>query len=148
MKVILLQDVPGTGKQGEIKEVSQGFARNFLFKKSMAKLASLAAVSDLHAHIRKKEKEEEADLKTQQKTASKLDGAEIEILEKINDEGRLYASINSQKIANAIDKQLNLSIKPKQVSISSPIKAVGEYTVRVEFEHGLEAELHVNVNPA
>ncbi len=114
----------------------------------MAKLASLAAVSDLHAHIRKKEKEEEADLKTQQKTASKLDGAEIEILEKINDEGRLYASINSQKIANAIDKQLNLSIKPKQVSISSPIKAVGEYTVRVEFEHGLEAELHVNVNPA
>lgn len=145
MKVILLKDVKGTGKKGEVKNVADGYARNFLFKNNLAHSASTTEMHTLSEQTTKKAKEEEIDLKSQQKAAAKLDGAEIEIKEKTNPEGRLYAAVNALKIASAIKKQLKVDVKEKQIKISEPIKEAGEYDVLAQFSHGLEAEFRVIV---
>lgn len=143
MKVILLKDVKGTGKKGEVKNVADGYARNFLFKNALAYSASTTEMHTLTEQTNKKTKEAKHDLKNQQKTAAKLDGAEIEIKEKTNPEGRLYAAVNASKIVSAIKKQLKVEVQEKQIEIKEPIKDAGEYELLVRFSHGLEAEFKV-----
>ncbi len=145
MRVILLKDVPGTGKKGDIKEVADGFARNFLIKKNLAKMATKDAVDRVQAQEKKKAKLAEQDLKSQQKTCAKLDGAEIEVSGKTSDGGTLYASIGPEKIVSEIKRQLGISINKKQVK-TSQIKETGEYTIRIMFDHGLECDLRLTVS--
>lgn len=143
MKVILLKDVQGTGKKGEVKTVADGFARNFLFKNNLAQPASKTYIGELATETNKKIKNIEDDLKKQQRAAAKLDGAEIEISEKANAEGRLYAGISAHKIAAAISKQLKIDVEARQIQIPHPIKETGEYDLVAQFSHGLEAQFRV-----
>ncbi|MFA6426956.1 MAG: 50S ribosomal protein L9 [Candidatus Magasanikbacteria bacterium] len=145
MKVILLQDVSGTGKKGDIKEVAEGYARNFLLAKKLAKIMTTDVVVQLEAQEKKKTKLAEQELKEQQKTAGKLDGAELEVFGKINSEGKLYASVNGSKLVEVIKKQYGVAIKPVQIFIPHSIKELGEHRAVVRFNHGLEAELRVSV---
>ncbi|OGH79213.1 MAG: 50S ribosomal protein L9 [Candidatus Magasanikbacteria bacterium RIFOXYC2_FULL_40_16] len=146
MKVILLKNVPGTGNMGEVKDVSDGYARNFLFKKNLAKQATDDSLENLKASEAKKKKEMERDLKENQKKASKLDGENIELSAKVNDKGILYAAINQADIAVAVKKDLKTDIEADQILIAKPIKELGEHTVTIEFGHGLEAELNISVS--
>ncbi len=148
MKVILLVDVKGTGKRGEIKQVADGYANNFLLPKGLARVATSSAVTKLQASETKKVKEQEKQLGEQQSAASKIDGAEIEVLEKVNKEGKLYAAVSANKIATAIKKQFGVDIKSKQINIEQPIKEAGEYKVKIQLGHGLEADLQVTVSEA
>lgn len=143
MKVILLQDVPNVGKMDEIKEVSDGYARNFLFAKNLAMPASGVAMNQAKAKQAKKEKDEEKDLMKQQKVATKLDGFEFTIREKVSSSGSLYAAIGADRISSEL-KKLGFDVDKKQVNVF-PIKEVGEYDLKIKFNHGLEADVRLTV---
>jgi len=146
MKVVLLQNVPGTGKKGDIKNVSDGYARNFLLKKGLAASASSGVVDQLQAQEKKREKRQKQALKSQQKAASKLDGAELSFEEKTNNIGHMYAALSASKVAKEIKKVYDIEVKVKQIMFSEPIKEVGEYTAKILLDHGLEAECSITVS--
>ncbi len=146
MKVILTKDVPGTGYKGEIKEVSDGYARNFLLPRKMAQLATKGAVKDLELSQAKKKKKMEVELKSFQKLAGKLDGKEIELNVKASEGGKLYAAISAKEIIEAVKKQLKVDISEKQVNFPSPIKDTGTHQVEIQFGHGLEATITATVS--
>lgn len=146
MKVILLQDVKGTGKRGDIKDVADGYARNFLLPNELAKPAKKNVVQKIKAETRKKIKKAEASLQDAQRIASTLDGQEIEIDAKGSAEGTLYAAVGPRKLVSEIKKQTGVIVKQKDIFIHEPIKEFGDHTVQIETNFGLEAELTVRVN--
>lgn len=146
MKVILLKDVQGTGKKGEIREVADGFARNFLLLRGLAKQATQDAINALKAHEEKLKREMERELKDSQIAASRVDGREVTITTKASETGTLYSAIGANKIAEAIQRQLGVIIKPNQIVCGKAIKEYGERVVLLKFPHGLEANLRVIVS--
>ena len=146
MKVILLQDVPGTGRRGEVKEVADGFARNFLLPKNLVKNATVATLRELEIQTANRNKQMERELKENQQLATKLDGAEFEVQEKVSKAGRLFAAVDGKKIAALVNARLKAAIDPKQVKLKAPIKEAGEHRVMIGFGHGLEAEIKLTVS--
>lgn len=146
MKVILSHDILGIGHRGEVKEVANGYARNFLFPKSLARLATETALKDLVSRAKQYKKRMEHELKDTQKLAHNLDGAEVEVKEKANAGGTLYGALDETAVAAAVRDQLKTVIDPKQVRLHAPIKSLGEHRVIIEFGHGLEAEVTVLVS--
>lgn len=144
MKVILLAKVAGLGDIDDIKEIAEGYAVNFLFPRHLAVLASTKAVSELNADKRRKAKEAEIDLKTQQTLASRLDGLPVTFTEKTNEAGFLYAGVGAQKISESL-KRMGFEIEKNKILITL-IKEPGEYDATVKLRHGLEAKIHVIVN--
>ncbi|NLZ96591.1 MAG: 50S ribosomal protein L9 [Candidatus Magasanikbacteria bacterium] len=146
MKVLLLQDIKGTGNKGQILEVSDGYARNFLLPKKLAKIASKELINQFKQSEERENKLMEQELKANQKKASQIDGEEIEIKVKASATGTLYSAIGSAKIVEEIKKQIKSNIKSEQVVLNKPIKEIGEYKIKIKFGHGLEAELRVIVS--
>ena len=144
MKVILLQDVDGLGKKYEIKDVKNGYARNFLLPDKLVRAATRQAMKWLDAQKEIIERAAEEDLKKVQSLASSLDGLELSIIVKVGDEGQLFESINSQKISEKL-KELGFEVKKSQIRLGSPIKEIGEFPVGIGLEHNLEAEVKVIV---
>ena len=144
MRVILLQDIENLGKKYDVKEVADGYARNFLFSKNLAKEATDAALKWLDAQKEMVAKKAEEDLKKNQDFASAIDGQEVSVSVKIGDEGQLFESINSQKISEKL-KELGFEIKKNQIDLVEPIRELGEFPVKIKFEHNLEAEIKVIV---
>ena len=145
MKVILLEKVPGLGDIDTIKDVADGYAKNFLFPRHLAVLASPKALADLKSAQHRKEKEAEMDLRVMQSLASRLDGLVLTLTEKTNEAGFLYAAVGPQKIADILEAQ-GFNITKNQV-MTKPLKETGEFPVVVKFRHGLEAKLSVIINP-
>jgi len=144
MKVILLKDVENLGKKYEIKEVAEGYARNFLFPKKLAKPATEANLKWLEKKLKKLEEKAEEELKKVQNLASEIDGLEIVIPVKVGEDGQLFESITSQKILEKL-KEEGFELKKKQIVLEKPIKELGEFPVKVKFPHNLEAEIKVIV---
>jgi len=144
MRVILLQDIDKLGKKYEIKEVANGYARNFLIAKGLAKPATEDALKwlDLQKEIETKKAEEE--LKKVQEIASAIDGQEIIIPVKIGEENQLFESITNQKIWEKL-KELGFDVKKNQIDLPEPIKEIGEFPIKIHLEHNLEAEIKVIV---
>ena len=145
MRIILLKDVDKVGKKYEIKEVKNGYARNFLIPNGLAKPATKESVVWLETQKEIEEKKSEKELKKTQEVASTFDGQEIIIPVKIGKEqDQLFESITAQKISEKL-KELGLEIKKNQIELPEPIKELGEYPVKIKFEHNLEAEIKVIV---
>ena len=144
MKIVLLEDIDKLGKKYEIKEVADGYARNFLIPKGLAKLATAKNIK--MAKIKKEEelRKAEEQLKNVQKIVAKIEGQEITIPLKTGEKGQLFESVTSQMISKKL-AQIGFDIKKSQIEISKPIKEIGEYPVKINFEHGLEAEIKVIV---
>jgi large subunit ribosomal protein L9 len=140
MKVILLQSVEGLGKEGEIKEVALGYARNFLIPRGLAEEATEDLIAQIEKRKEKEAKVAEMDLVKTEKLASQLDGQEIEITAKASEEGRLYAAVTPAKIASEL-KAKGFEINVDQVLVPEPIKELGEYEVTLNLPHGLEAKI-------
>lgn len=140
MRVIILQDIKNLGKEGEVKEVADGYARNFLLPNKLVKLATKAALEELEKIKDLEAKRAEEALKHTQEIVSQIDGQEIEILVKINETGEIYGSITPFKISQALKKK-GFDVKKTQVTLKEPIKKIGEYPVTINFDHGLEAEI-------
>jgi large subunit ribosomal protein L9 len=140
MKVILLKDIPDLGKRGEIKNAADGHARNFLIPKKLVKIATDKAIKELEQEkVIEAQKAEQA-LQHVEEVVSQIDGLEIEVPTKMDESGKLYGSINDQKVS-LLFKDRGFDIKKNQIKILQPIKEVGEYPITISFDHGLEAEI-------
>lgn len=144
MKVILLQDVPKVGRRLEIKTVSEGFARNYLFPKKLASVATPAAILKLEQEREDEVERAKQELSKTQDLASQLDGLEIEIPTRISERGETYGSISNQKIAQIL-QSMGYDIKKSQVVLKEIIKKLGSYLVTITLIHGLEAEIRVTI---
>ncbi len=144
MKIILLQDIKNLGKKYEIKEVADGYARNFLFPKNLAKPATEKMMKWLELQKETEAKKAESELQKVQSLASSVDGLEVVIPVKVGEEGQLFESIDSKKVCEKI-KELGFKIKKDQIELVQPIKELGEFPVKIHFKHNLEAEIKVIV---
>ena len=144
MKIIFLKDVEKVGEQYQVKEVADGYARNFLIPKGLAVPATKQALqwAEIQREI-KKVKTEEA-LKSVQQFASKMDGLEVTVRVKVGKEGQLFESVAPSKIVENL-KELGFEIKKNQINLKHPIKELGEFSAQVKFDHNLEAEIKVLV---
>ena len=142
MRVILLKDVENLGKKYEIKEVKDGYARNFLLPKGLAKKAEKEALQWLATQKEIETQRAEEDLKKVQEIASAIDDQEVIIPVKVGEEGQLFESITSQKVSEKL-KELGFDVKKIQIDLPEPIKELGEFPVKIKFEHNLEAEIKV-----
>jgi len=145
MKVVLLNDVEKIGKKFDVKEIKNGYARNFLIPKGLAKPATKEALEWLKVQKEIMEKKAEESLKVFQQTVSAIDGQEVIVSVKVGDEGQLFESVTTQKISERL-KEMGFDIKKNQLELDSPIKEVGEFSVKVKFEHNLEAEIRVIIS--
>jgi len=145
MKVILLKDVEKLGKKFEIKEVKNGYARNFLIPRGLAKLATKEVLVRLEIQKEIQEKKAEEDLQKTQELASTIDDLEVAISVKTGQEGQLFESINAQRISEKL-KEMGFEIKKTQIELPEPIKEIGEFPIKIKLEHNLEVEIRVIVN--
>lgn len=145
MKVILLRPVEKLGRQGEIKEVALGYARNYLIPRGLADEATPDLVLQVQNQRKRVVREAEMELEKVETLSAKLDGQEVTVSAKATPEGTLYAAISPTKIAAALQTK-GFAIKKEQVS-AAHIKEVGEHEVVITLPHGLEAKVTVTVNP-
>jgi len=144
MKIILLEDVENTGKKDEIKEVADGYARNFLFPNKLAVLATRSELDKLKERKKIEEGKAEEELTIFQKIASELDGFELEIFAKIGEEGKIFGSINSVKVSEKL-KENGFKIEKEWIKLKTPIKEMGEHEISIELPHNLEVKIKVIV---
>ena len=145
MKVILLADVKGQGKKGEMKEVSDGYARNFLLPR---KLAVEANADNLNA-LRLKEKAKAAQIAAEKakalENAKALESIVVKIAAKAGSNGKLFGSITSKEISEALSKQFGIEIEKQKIVQNDPIKSFGSYDVKCKFGHEISGTVHVMV---
>ena len=144
MKVILLADVKGTGKKGEIKEVSDGYARNMLIKKGLAKEATAVEVNSLKIKNQAEEFHRQEDIKRLTEMAKQLSGSVISCKVKAGEKGRIFGSVTSQEIANALCEQ-GYQVEKRMIVLNETIKNVGVYRIEVKLMAGISAKVSVKV---
>ncbi|WP_318767505.1 50S ribosomal protein L9 [Lactiplantibacillus carotarum] len=147
MQVIFLDDVRGKGKRGQIKNVPDGYAQNFLIKKGLAKEATKAAIATLKAEQKNeaaKAAEELADAKTT-KTALESDATVVEIQAKAGTDGRLFGSIPSKQIATALADQYQVKLDKRKIELPDPIRVLGYTNVPVKLHPEVTAKIRVHV---
>ncbi|MDA3966827.1 50S ribosomal protein L9 [Helicobacter sp. WB40] len=144
MKVLLLQDVRGLGKKGEVCEVKDGYGKNFLIAKGMASAATNEVINKYKA-MQKKIAEENAEQRSlMEMTAKKIEEITLKIVQKVGANGSLYGAITKEDIANALS-EYRVEIDKKSIELKSPIKSTGIYEVEVKLGHGINAKLKVDV---
>lgn len=145
MKVILLADVKGKGKAGDIVKVSDGYARNMLFPKKLAKEATPGNVKALERHQAEAAAEAAAKKAEAEALAKKFEELTVKIVTKVGDNGKLFGSITSADIAKAAKEQHDIEIDKKKIVLDSPIKAAGVTTVKVKLYHEVIGNLKVEI---
>lgn len=143
VKVIFLQNI-NNYKVGEIKEVPNGYARNFLIPKEIACLATKEKIASLETKIKKLKSEEEKKVKIAEKIAEKIAKEEITLKEEVNEEGNMYGSVTAKEVSEALKKN-NLEIEASMVVMEEPIKNLGKHTIKIAVGHGVETNLKLNV---
>jgi len=145
MKVLLIKDVKSLGKTGEVKEVKDGYGKNFLIGKGFARHATPEILAQ-HAQdeiIVAENLEKEVNILKE--IAKQLDKSEIIITKKLGQNGHLFGSVTKEEVAVALKEQHNISIDKKHINEKSAIKTVGEHNLDFKLGHGLHATLHVDV---
>jgi large subunit ribosomal protein L9 len=145
MKVLLIKDVKSLGKAGEVKEVKDGYGKNFLIAKGFAKHATPEIIEEHKRMVAQKEAEEKAELEALKELAKKLDKLEIVIKKKVGENGHLFGAVTKEEIAEALKEQHNIEIDKKHITDKKVIKSVGEHSVDLKLGHGIHATLHVDV---
>ena len=141
MKVLLTQDVKGQGKKGEIINVSDGYANNFLLKKGLGVIATADKINSAEIHNKAEEKQKAAERQKAQEDANRLKGQTVRIVAATGSQGKMYGSITNKEIADELTKQ-GYSVDKRQVILKEPIRATGNYTATVK----LYAEISTTIN--
>ncbi len=148
MKVIFIKDVAGQGKKGQVKEVSSGFAENFLIKKGLAQVAT----ADIQAKLAKEEKEANAkhqkDLARMQSLKSEIEKRSFTVKVKVGDKGQVFGGVHEKDIAATVSAKTNNPLEKHNVEIQSPIKQIGEHMVKIKLGQGIVASAKINVEAA
>ena len=145
MKVILLADVKGTGKKGDLVNVADGYARNCLIKKNLAKEATAGAISELENAKQSTQHKIEEEKKKASENAKILNGKTIKIIAKAGSNGKLFGSITSKEIANEIKRVYGVDVDKRKIELSTDIKAFGVYECTVKLYAEIIAKVSVMV---
>ena len=146
MQVILLQDVKGLGKKGQVAKVNDGYARNLLFPKGMAKEATNSNIKDLERQKAAEAVREEVEKKAAEELSKKIALLRVTIETKGGEGGRLFGSITGKDIADALAEQHKIDIDKRKLVIESPIKQAGEHVVDIKLYPEITAKLRVIVS--
>lgn len=143
MKVILKENVKGSGKQGDIVNVSDGYAKNFLLKKGLAVEATEAEIKKLKTKKEADEFHDAEKVKEYKGIAAQIDGKEIFIHAKAGDNGKIFGSVTAKEIAEIIKKDYNIDVDKRKILLDGNIKAYGRYNITVKFIAGVTAKIIV-----
>ena len=146
MKVILKQDVKGTGKKGDILEVSDGYAKNFLLKKGLAEQASSVAVNSLKIQKEAEERRKAEEIKEIKALAAKINKTEVILTIKCGENGKVFGSVTSKEIASKLE-DLGYNIDKKKILLKDSIKTVGSFPVDIRMMEGVVAKIIITVKP-
>lgn len=145
MKVILLQDVKTLGKKGDLVNVSDGYARNFLMPRKLAKEANTQAMNEYHNAERAKEYKIQSAIDAANKTAEDLNGKTIKIYSKAGQGGRLFGSVTAKEIAAEVKKHYGVTIDKRKIVLETDIKSFGTFTYEIKLHQGIAASMSVVV---
>lgn len=145
MKVILLQDVKGTGKKGEIKEVKDGYAQNFLIKKGLAQEANAKNLNLLQGQKDSAQHKIDVDTQNAKDIAAKLDGKTVVVKAKAGQNGRLFGTVTSKEVAAAIKQSLGLDVDKKKLTVDMKIEGFGTFSASAKLYAGVSAKFKVSV---
>ncbi|MEN1966555.1 50S ribosomal protein L9 [Lentibacillus sp. N15] len=145
MKVIFLKDVKGKGKKGDVKNVSDGYARNYLLKNKLAEEATQGNMKALDAKKRKEAQEEQQEKEEAMNLKDTLADLTVELQAKSGESGRLFGSITSKQIAEALEKSYGYKIDKRKIELDEPIRALGYTTVPVKLHPEVAGSIKVHV---
>lgn len=145
MKVILLQELKGKGGEGDVVDVAPGFANNYLFPQKMAVEATKGNLKQLEQRRHNIASREEARLGNAATTQEKLEGLLIKIDAKVGEEGRLFGSVTTQMIADAVEKAIGLEIDRKKIDLKEPIKTAGEHEILISLYRDIRSVVRISV---
>ena len=146
MKVILLSDVRGNGKKGDLVNVSDGYARNFLLPKNLAKEATPGALNELENAKKAIQHKVDEEIKKAKNDAEILNGKSVKLVAKAGEGGRLFGSITAKEIVAEIKKNYNILIDKRKISLKNEIKSLGTYEFDVKLYNGITAKMKVLVD--
>ena len=132
MKVILTQDVPKIGRKYDIKNIADGYARNFLLPRRMALVATPEAESRIEEQRKRYAQEGQLNQELARKNIESVNGRKITIKEKANNKGNLFAGLNSERVSEAIKAELKISIPSEMIVLADPIKTIGEHSLTIK----------------
>lgn len=144
MKIILLQDVKGQGKKGEVVDVNEGYARNFLVKKGFAEVATAAKLNDLKQKNSAAEFHRAEELKAMRALAAEINGKQFSVKIKAGQAGKVFGSVTGANVSDAL-KAAGYDVDKKKIILPSPIKTLGEYTIDLKFAEGIAAKIKITV---
>ncbi|MCK8060881.1 MULTISPECIES: 50S ribosomal protein L9 [unclassified Fusibacter] len=148
MKVILLKDVKGTGKKGEVKEVNDGHARNFLIPRKLAKPATDASVKELSHQKASHEKKMQEELEAAKELAKRIDAITLTISSKSGEGGKLFGSITSKDIAELLNKEHGLDIDKRKIQLTGAIKTLGTQKIDIKVYPQVSGTITVVIKEA
>ncbi|MDE7163430.1 MAG: 50S ribosomal protein L9 [Clostridia bacterium] len=144
MKIILLQDVKGQGKKGDLLDVNEGYARNFLIKKGLAEAATATKINELNQRKTADEYHKREELKAMKALADEIKGKAFPVNIKVGQNGKVFGSVTAQDISDSL-KAAGYDIDKKKIVLANPIKLVGDYDVTLKLAEGVSAKISVQV---
>lgn len=145
MKVILKQDVKGSGKKGDLLNVSDGYARNYLLPKGLAMEANAQAMNEFNAKQAAVEHHAAVEKQEAQELAARLNGKSVKLTAKAGANGKLFGSVTAKEVAEAVSHDFGCNIDKRKVSLDMEIKAFGTYTAQIKLHPGISARVQVAV---
>lgn len=144
MKVVLLQDVKGQGKKGEIVDVNEGYARNFLIKKGMAEAATASKINDINQKKAAADYHKAEEIKATQALAKEVYGKLFTVKIKAGQNGKVFGSVTAANISESL-QEAGYSVDKKKIVLAQPIKILGEYEIDLKLMEGITSKIKINV---
>ncbi len=145
MKVILQQDVKGQGKKGQLIEVSEGYARNFLLPRKLAVLATADAMNTMKLQEKAKKAEEARQKAEAEAIAEKLKSAEVKVRARAGANGKLFGAVTSKEVSDALQSQHGIELAKQKIVLDEPIKSFGSYQLKAKLGHEVSGTIYVVV---
>ncbi len=145
MRIVLLQRIDDLGEPGEVVEVADGYARNYLIPKGMAEVATVENLARWEEEKARREREAQRARKEAEELASSVDGVEVEIPAKAGESGKLFGSVTTANIADALHQKAGVQLDRKHLELEEPLRELGEFEVKVSLYEGVSAMVKVHV---
>jgi large subunit ribosomal protein L9 len=145
MKVILLHDVPGLGKPGDLKEVAPGYARNYLLPRQLVTAATPREIASLNERVAAAQRRAAMQRQTNEELAARIGAIVLTFAVRVGQGGRLYGSVTSQNIVDAVQEQEGLTLDRRLVQLREPLRQLGEFSIGVRIVSGIEPKLTVRI---
>jgi large subunit ribosomal protein L9 len=145
MKVLLIKDVKTLGKAGEIKEVADGYGKNFLIGKGLALQATNEVIAKHNAEQKKLALKEEEEIKSAKELADKINSTKLTIRHKVGANGQLIGSVTNKEISEELEKQFSIMVDKKSIVVDNKLKTIGIYEVSCKLGHSVNATLKIDI---